>query len=489
MKNPIKYFFSKEAEEGYVPNRNLFAYAAGLTGQNMTYQFQNQWWFYFCTTVLKIDSVKVGYVQGISRIWDAVNDPIAGALIDRRRCKSGEKLRPYLLYMPPFIGLISIIMFLNLHLSANVMLGIMVAAYLIWDVLYSVQDVALWGMISLSSPHSHERSRVAQWVSIGAGAGGVVVMLFQLIDSQNFREAMHLSESTVMLIGAVIFCFGGELISMSAYKMREQVRPKPPKKEESIFKTITVLRHNKVLLLISLARFFSMVFAGIDWQYFFKSSVSFSLGNITMDGETSQFIFQTLYGIPGALCMVAALPIMNKIGGLKKTLVTSEVINIICRVISYFIGFTSAPRIIIVGILMAAAQILLNMKDIAHRSLTSDSIDYVEWKTGQRTEGISFSMQNLVSKFSDATKTILKGYIMDFIAYDSRLDIKEQGARFNKAQWPLFILWPAIGSLLYIIAISFVNDDKERKAFIEKELRKRRGELPKDETAEIPATN
>lgn len=483
MKNPLKFLFSKEAEEGYVPNRNLFAYAAGLTGQNMTYQFQNQWWYYFCTTVLKIDSVKVGYVQGISRIWDAINDPIAGALIDRRRCKSGEKLRPYLLYMPPFIGLMSIIMFLNLHLSATATLAIMVGAYLIWDVLYSVQDVALWGMISLSSPHSHERSRVSQWVSIGAGAGGVVVMLFQLLDSQNFRDATHLSESAVMLIGAVIFCFGGEMISMSAHKMQELVKPEPPEKKESLLKTITVLRHNKTLLLISLARFFSMVFGGIDWQYFFKSSVSFSLGSVHLDGETSQLIFQTLYGIPGAICMVAALPIMDKIGGLKKTLITSEIINIICRVIAYFVGFTSAPRIIIVGILMAAAQVLLNMKDIAHRSLTSDSIDYVEWKTGQRTEGISFSMQNLVSKFSDATKTIIKGYIMKFIAYDNNLDIRAQGERFNKAQWPLFILWPAIGALLYIIAISFVDDDKERKAFIEKELRERRGNLSESANA------
>ena len=160
---------------------------------------------------------------------------------------------------------------------------------------------------------------------------------------------------------------------------------------------------------------------------------------------------------------------------MKKTLITSEVINIICRVASYFIGFKSTGGIICVGILLSLSQILLNMKDIAHRSLTSDSIDYVEWKTGQRTEGISFSMQNLVSKFADATKSIIKGYIMRFIGYDSNLDVRAQGEKFNKAQWPLFILWPVIGAVLYIIVISFVNDDKERKAFIEKELRERRG--------------
>lgn len=484
LKNPLAYFFSKEAKEGYVPNRNLLAYATGLAGQNMAYNFQSSWWFYFCTTILKIDPVKVGYIQGFSRIWDAVNDPIVGAAIDSRRCKSGEKLRPFLLKLPPFIGILAVLLFIDFRLAETPTIIIMVAAYLLWDVLYSVQDVALWGMIPLSSPHSHERSRVAQWVSIGAGAGAAVVGAFQLIDSQSFRDASGLSEAVVILIGALIYCLGGELISMDAYKMKEQVVTE--NSSENFFKTITVLRHNKVLLLISLARFLGMIFAGIDWQYFFKSSVSFKIGGLTLDGETSQLVYSTVYGIPGAIAMPFALPIIDRIGGMKKMLITSEAINIVCRVISYFLGFKSSFGIISVTVLMAIAQILINLKDIAHRSLTSDSIDYVEWKTGQRTEGISFSVQNLISKLSEASKSIVKGYIMKFIGYNNALDVREQGEKFNKAQWPLFILWPVIGAVLYIIVISFVNDDKEQKAFIEKELRARRGVQAED--SEQPET-
>ena len=64
MKNPVKHLFSRDAEPGYVPNNEIFAYAAGLAGQNMSYGFQTGWWFYFCTTILKMDSVRVGYIQG-----------------------------------------------------------------------------------------------------------------------------------------------------------------------------------------------------------------------------------------------------------------------------------------------------------------------------------------------------------------------------------------------------------------------------------------
>ena len=85
-------------EQGYVPNKRLFAYSAAIAGQNMHYAFINGWLFYFCNNILKIKAEYVGYITGISRIWDAINDPIVGALIDRHIFKkTGEKLRPFLI--------------------------------------------------------------------------------------------------------------------------------------------------------------------------------------------------------------------------------------------------------------------------------------------------------------------------------------------------------------------------------------------------------
>lgn len=107
VKTKRRGLFSKEADEGYVPNRELFAYSAALAGQNLTYQFVTQWLFYFCTDVLKIGARKVGFFTGFSRIWDALNDPIVGAVIDRRRCKNGKKLHPYLGKLPIFIGILT----------------------------------------------------------------------------------------------------------------------------------------------------------------------------------------------------------------------------------------------------------------------------------------------------------------------------------------------------------------------------------------------
>ena len=91
VKKPRRWWlFSKYAEEGYVPNRELFAYAASLTGQNMAYAIVSQWLFYFCTDVLHIGAQKVGFLTGFTRIWDGVNDSVVGTLIDRRTSKPGR---------------------------------------------------------------------------------------------------------------------------------------------------------------------------------------------------------------------------------------------------------------------------------------------------------------------------------------------------------------------------------------------------------------
>lgn len=72
-------------------------------------------------------------------------------------------------------------------------------------------------------------------------------------------------------------------------------------------------------------------------------------------------------------------------------------------------------------------------------------------ETGKRTEGISNSMQNLTSKFVDALKLIFSGLVLSGLGYDANLGLEGQTQAFYKAQWPLFMLLPALGSVLYLI--------------------------------------
>lgn len=84
--------------------------------------------------------------------------------------------------------------------------------------------------------------------------------------------------------------------------------------------------------------------------------------------------------------------------------------------------FLNPGAIIAVIVILSITQIFTNMKDIAHRALLSNSIDETELKTGKRTEGIVFSMQNFVSKLISAVPKFIQGYVLKFLGFDPNIN-------------------------------------------------------------------
>lgn len=478
---------SKEQLDGNVPNRSLFAYAAGIAGQNMHYGLISGWLFYFCNNVLKISADAVGMITGISRLWDSINDPLIGALIDKHRFKNGEKLRPYLIGLPAIIGIISLLMFKDWGFAGNGAVVYILVCYLIWDVFYSMQDVALWGMLALSSPRSEERARVAQWTAIGVTAGGALAGIIPLAKDIAINT-FGVTDKTFFIVAAAILGLGGQIISASAFKMKESVKEEK-KEKESLFEAIFVLRHNKTLLIVSLARILEYLKLSVDWAYFFESQVFYKIGSMELGGGTVQFIYGLLTGAPGTFAQFAATKIVDKIGGMKKTLILAQVSCIFIRIISYFVGYKSVGRFLVVTLLVGLQSIPAFMVNIAHRSLMSDSIDYVEYTTGKRTEGITFSMQNFATKIGESLSLLIKGKLLTVVGYNQNIAMTAQNSVFMKWQWPMFILGPAVGAILYLCAIVFVKDDKEQRKQIEHELKLRRDALAQNAAEELAKIN
>ena len=494
MKNPVKFFFSREESDVKVANNRLLSYAAGLTGQNISYSFISSRLFVFLNTVLNIPAEKTGLITGVSTLWDAINDPLVGTLIDARKFKPGNKLRPLILYTSPIIGVLTALMFFDFHLSVTATIVLIMALYLVYDIIYSVQDVAMWGLLPLSSPNSQERARVSQWVSIGAGLGGAIGGLFPSVRSILVSKA-GFSEQSAYFFGAVCFGFGGMILSMLAYRMREKVNYVQEKKV-SVLDSLKSLRHNRTLIIICLARFLGGISFMLPWEYFFETEgVSYNFFGMSISGGTMQVIYGLIPGIPGALMMFFATRFAEKVGGMKRLLVLSEVLQIVCRVIAFTIGannrFLNPVCLVAIWFFIAIYNIPVSMKDIAHRSLLSDSIDEVELKTGERTEGIAFSMQNFISKLSAAVSKLIQGYVLKFLRFENIKGLdgaalvraQSKNSPFFKYRWHQFMLGPIVGSLLYLITILFLNDDREHMAEVERLLKERRKELEQAETA------
>ncbi|MBR2892666.1 MAG: MFS transporter, partial [Clostridia bacterium] len=429
---------------------------------------------------------KTGIITGVSTLWDAINDPLIGGLIDRRKHKPGQKMRPFLLWTPIIIGILVFLIFVDFGFKESQTIAFVLVLYILFDVVYSLQDISIWGIAAMSSPDSSERGRVIQWISIAAGLGGTLGGLFPTFKDMFVKNEI-MTEKSTYVFGAMIFGLGGMLIAMLAYRMKEKVEPVVDEKKSSVLSDIWDLRHNKTLIIVCLARTVQSISIALPWEYFFETQgLAYNVFGAEISGGTAQVVYGFIMGIPGAIAMFFAIKLIKRLGGNKNLLVFSEAITIVARVLAFFVGandrFLNIGALGIVMLLLGTAQVFTNMKDIAHRSLLTNSIDEVELETGKRTEGIVFSMQNFVSKLTGAIPKFIQGYVLKFLGFDPNIKhaanqtvINAQVApRFLKYRWHQFILGPAIGSALYLIVILFLKDDQTHIAEVERQLRAKR---------------
>ncbi len=469
----------------YIDRKEKLNFYVGLSGQNIVYSFIGGTFFtYFMTDIAMFPAAIVSVLLIVMKVWDGINDPIVGSFVDKHRFKNGEKLRPFLRYTPLPVGLFTVLIFLVFSTAEDMLwlrLAYFVIMYICWDIAYTLQDVAIWGITASVSPNGDERDNFVKWArTVGSCVygvfGGLIPMAIEMV-ANTTKKSMAL----VTLVFAVILGLGGAMISMRTYKAQERLRAVPEKQQGSLFESFSLLFKNKMLMLVTLSNLFGALgFGGQLMTYFFKYKMPTDfLGAGSAIGALG---LTTIYGAitygPQFLGMLFADKLKKLFKGYVNALIFMQVLNIVTRVIAFAIGFDGI-NIWIGMLLMGIGCIPMGAASIAQTSIFCDSIDYMEWKTGKRTEGVTFSMQTFFTKVSSGITAGLAALSLSVLGYKAIDDsavtfLGTQTQAFETWIWPLAMLTPAIASLLYIIPLLFIRYTPEKRAVVEKELAERR---------------
>ena len=113
LKNPLGFLFSKEETEEHLPNNEIFSYAVGLAGQNISYNFISNrlTYFYENYVVSEKGAHVVGKIMTASTVWDAINDILIGNMVDRKRISKKSKFMPWIAIGAVFLVVTSIMLF------------------------------------------------------------------------------------------------------------------------------------------------------------------------------------------------------------------------------------------------------------------------------------------------------------------------------------------------------------------------------------------
>lgn len=468
----------------YISKKEKISFYTGLSGQNMVYSLIGGTFFtYFMTDIALFPAIVVSVLLIAMKVWDGVNDPVVGSYIDKHTFKNGEKLRPFLKYTPLPVGIFTVLLFLVFSTNEDLLwlrVSYFVIMYICWDLAYTFQDVAIWGITSAVSPNSEERDGFVQWArTIGScvysAFSTVIPMALEMI-----ANATKNSLALITLVFAIIFGLGGSMLSIRCYSAKERIFVVQETQQASLAESFSMLFKNKMLLLVTLSSLLGAVGFGINLvTYFFKYEIPADfLGENTLIGALGlTTIYYIVTGLPGFIGMIFADKLKKICKGYVNALILMQACNIIARIGAFFVGFEGKNLWISMGII-GLGCIPMGACSIAQTAIFCDSIDYMEYKTGKRTEGITFSMQTSFTKISSgitAGLATLALHLLNYKAIDgASIYVGTQSAAFDRWIWPLVILTPAIGSLLYIIPLLFINYTPEKRAQVEDELKKRR---------------
>ncbi len=421
-------------ENSKTTKRNLWMYPLGTIGRDMIYALFNSFILTYVLLTRTLDTAQLAAITAImigARVFDAVNDPIMGFIIEKTHTKWG-KFKPWLA-----AGVLStagvIITIFNTTLQGWGFIAIFGVIYFLYSITYTMSDISYWGMIpSLSSnPDTRNQftSRAVLFAGIGSTLAGMLIPMFtvgelSLTNSTQTSYGIISIAIAVLAIGFICFALFGIKESKEAMEVKKDVKKKSTKE---ILKTIF---KNKPLLWIIITFIFqqignSLILGGVGSTY-----VYFQYG---YEGGLYS-LFSTIGVAATAVLMIFYPMISRKIN--RKPLMT---IMLIVALVGYgLMGLTAFSFLnsSIVGFwVLTIGYMLSNLGQYGFYLIMMISImntvEYNEYISGEREEAIITSVRPFVTKMTSAIivgLTSLSYIVFKVTDYTNQISSLEQQA-------------------------------------------------------------
>lgn len=512
MLNSLKELLCKSYPDatkdiGDYSNKERNFFLAGMFGQNIIYAVVGSVLQVFYTDILIIPTIAVSVIMGISRVWDGINDIIMGTVVDKTHTRWG-KCRPYLKFVPLPVAITTVLMFLPIvNLPTSVKIIYVIISFLLWETLYTLGDIPLWGVTSLMTPDEEKRSKLISAARTIGSIGSVIVVAFYpikdafgAIDLGLFEntgkansELTYFSEPQGYLLAIMaIALVGGILFRLPFAFIRERIVQAPKEKDTGLRENLKLMWQNKLFLRSLLSNILGctktiMLSAGI---YFCK----WVLGN---GGNETVWLIKL--GGPFLVGMIIAMNASTAVAkkfGKRKVYILSSYLNAVPYILIFFAGYSN---LIFMAAMLFIGGFLTGLTTVYNTTMIADSVDYMEHKTGRRNDGVFFSGLNFTAKLTAAITAIVTNLVFSSVNYtdtintltqniaeasakgmDYTLDFAATYPEITSAMLVLITIIPASGCVLQALPMHRYPLDEAQHAKILEELEEIRAQHSKE---------
>jgi len=435
--------------------KEKIAYGLGDTASNIIFQTVMMFLLIYYTDVVGISPAVVGTIFLVVRIFDAVTDPLMGALADRTKTKWGQ-FRPYLLWLALPFGLVSVLAFTVFDLSDNGKIVYTFFSYALLMMVYTAINIPYSALGGVLTSDPKERVSVQSYRFVFGMLGGLLVAAFTLPLVEYFgagdqAKGYQQTMIAMSILGIILFlvCFSGT-----------KERVSPPKEQQSSFKEdLSSLWQNdqwRILCFAGLLLLSGQVLRGTLAVYYVK---------YFLNQEALITQFMTLGMVGSILGCALAQPLAKRVCKIKAYIVLQSIAAFIC-IASYFVA---EDQMILAFSLFFFWSFFLQMATPLLWAKMADTIDYGHWKTGIRITGMVYSAVVFFIKLGVAIGGALAGWLLAYYGYQAdveQTDSAKQGILLS------FTVFPAVGSILVAWVMRWYTLDNIKVAKIHLELQK-----------------
>lgn len=385
-------------ESDKVSLRTRLSYGLGTIGRDANYTLVSTYLMTYLTLAVGLSNWQLGAVGAVmiaARVWDAVNDPLMGTIIDNTRGRFG-KFKPYILAGALLNSVFTVLLFSGaLPQRPEGLFVLMFAiAYILWGMSYTMNDIAFWGMLPALTVNPREREKVTSLARIGASVGlFAVTALVPLLTAgrmNSMYRSIAVAVAVVFVACQVLVVWGVQVKPNAITGAKSGVRLRDML--HIIVKNDQLLAIGLTMLLFNIAYFTTTGFG----MFFFY----FDYGNF---GGPEFTYFALTIGLTQIL-VLALYPQLSKRMS-RRQLFTRALVLVVVG----YLGFMATgyllpktmPVLIAVGFVLFAGQAAIQMLQYI---LLADTVEYGQWKLGTRNESVVFSLRPFIDKLAGAVQ-------------------------------------------------------------------------------------
>ena len=456
----------------YLTVKELIFYSLGLFGLQAIIFYINSYQVEFYSGSGMIEASKMVIVTFIilaAKLGSAVFDPLIGNLIDSKKGGKHGKLKPFIVISTIPLSILTVLIFCKVNLTGFALYAYIFVTTTLWSVAMTLGDVPSQGMSAVITPNPTERNNLIGFSgtlkSIGQAAPYVVVPAVCLCVPGGAGIEGTIS-TTEYLWCAIVISVLGSLMFLGIFFFNKERVPYEAERV-SLKDMFGIIKNNKYLLLVVASYFLGFARQG-------AMAIQAQTANAILGGANKIIILGISTAV-GTVISMAVTPILIKKFDEKKVFIAMSIYGGVSSVLAYLVAVWTNFNLIALIATLFLMGLQFGAVNIMPMIMVADSVDYYEWKTGKRTEGVAYAVLSLCIKVTLAlgAAVCLAWVFADFTGYQANMtefsDSVKKGVFFS------YTVIPGITSALAAIPIFFYDLVGDKKKQISADLAARRG--------------